>query len=256
MKPANRVYAMRPAHGRLGARAAPLSPNGDRKVMLTLAATIVARSDLPGNGPMITRIALSLLIAALIGSGAARADSPSTPSGQDVVRPSIVLPALPASEITGTFADPKGRFTLSHDADWRIMLNWGGGPELFCQWQPCRGSVLSGCFVTLLPWDHGEMDSALLFALSGMTTEEIDLGVLGTVKRKDGGSLKSIAGRSWVSGVQGISLFNKVEMESRTWASVGGGQMVLMQCNVTRAVAPTIEAKVERLLAGFAVTKR
>ncbi len=174
-------------------------------------------------------------------------------------RPAVVtIPAVTAAEAPEVYTDPRRRFTIRHDADWKLMTNFTGGVEAFCRWEECRKTVMTGCSLSLQASDGLTEDDLGLFAsmlAAGTPAEGFDLGLLGTGMAAPGGAIKEIAGRRWFVSAITIKLFDAVPLENRDWWGLADQQLLHVSCMAHEAIMPRLSEEVDQLLAGFTLTQ-
>jgi hypothetical protein len=155
------------------------------------------------------------------------------------------------------YTDPRGRFTIRHSDDWKLILNWGGMPKPFCMFQACRATPLASCEFSLMEdKDFTDFDPALLLlAFPGMM-KDTDLGLLGTLKG-DGSRFKErkLGKNSWFQVQFNIDLFNLTEFTTSLWFHTRDKTAALMMCQAPKDSVPNLNEKAEELLRGFMLTK-
>lgn len=192
--------------------------------------------------------AAGVVFAALVG----------TASAEDAKRAVETIPAVSAANAPDVYLDPRKRFTIRHDADWKLMTTFTGGVEAFCRWEECRKTVMTGCSFALQAADGlTEEDLSLFTSMlqAGTPAEGFDLGLLGTGMIADGSAIKDIAGRRWfVSGIS-LKLFDSVPLESRDWWGVADHRLLHLSCIAHEDVMPRLSTEADQLLAGFTLTQ-
>jgi hypothetical protein len=195
-------------------------------------------------------------------SGAAKGEEAADPSVETVLNlkplPVEKLSALPRDAKTVAYTDPRKRFTWQHDADWKIMPNWIGGAELFCQWPECRASALSRCSLNMANTENiSQKDIEAITSLkqSALPPDGIDLGLMGVVRFLQGGTVLDIDGMRWAKSGAGMKLFNAIPLETTEWVMISGGRIHHLSCEADPKIMRKIEPKIKQLLRGFVLTK-
>ncbi len=152
------------------------------------------------------------IVATVLAAAAAFADGPLPPAAEKPGEQVVVVPAPAEGEARNSYVDPRRRFGLRHNDDWKLMTNFAGGFEAFCLDASCRKTTFTGCSFTMIASDGlSEADLAFFAATlgSGVSPEGIDLGVLGQGTVKKGATIKQLGSQRWfVSGVS-LKLFKR-----------------------------------------------
>jgi hypothetical protein len=165
---------------------------------------------------------------------------------------------LPADATAITYQDPRKRFTLRHDANWKAMPDWVGGIALFCLIPECKKSSMTSCHLVLM--DADDMTQKDLERVSGIfeavqPKEGYDVGMLGTVRFLPDASAIEIGPIRWVKSGIGMKLFDSIPLQTQSWSAVADGRLHVLQCDGEQKIMPILVPMVDELLRGFALTK-
>jgi hypothetical protein len=161
----------------------------------------------------------------------------------------IGLPEAKAQDTV--FNDPRGRYSLSYNQDWKVMLNFAGMPSFFCNWEGCDKSSVSGCTFFAVGTDLGEKipeadyEMLLLNAAYAAITEPSNAAVNG--KATTAIEAKTIGFQKWGTADVAGSLIG-VKTEGSMWVTLNHKVLISIVCKAIPAKWPEYKTKVLRVI--------
>jgi hypothetical protein len=157
------------------------------------------------------------------------------------------------------FKDPRGRYTLSYNKDWKVMMNFGGMPSFFCNWEGCDKGPTSGCTFMAsgmeLPNKIQEED------LEFILLESANAAVSNTFHETIQGKLTSglqvhvIGKQKWaVADLE--ANYVGVKTQGAFWLTMNSEALINITCHAKPNKWPEYRTKFERVLETIAFTER
>jgi hypothetical protein len=150
-----------------------------------------------------------------------------------------------------TFNDPRGRYSLSYNQDWKVMLNFAGMPAFFCNWEGCDKGSFSGCVFLAIGLDlpnkipEADYEMALLNAAYASITEPSNAAVNG--KATSAIEARTIGFQKWGTADTAGS-FATFKSEGSMWLTMNEKVMVSIVCKATPAKWPEYKTKILRVI--------
>jgi hypothetical protein len=171
----------------------------------------------------------------------------------------LLAPLAAAGQERAVYADPRGRFTITHDpAVWRVLPNFVSAAEMFCVSERCRGEGASQCSLALSDREAGATDdTAALAALIGgalKTQEPVDVAGILSVGPSADGFRRKAGSVDWV--------FSRLDVTIGPFRPIGVGvgigiapdRLLLLECSVAITRWPAMIDALPPLLDGIAIT--